>query len=115
MVTVQVVFTGMAPPVKVTEPDVLLTTPLHCGEFGTLATVSPAGKVSVNPTPVSGTVLAAGFFREKVKTEFPPAAIETGAKTLLIIGGAITVSVSQAAVVFLAFWSLVRAFTAIQF
>jgi hypothetical protein len=57
-----------------------------------LATVSPVGSVSVNDTPVSATVLAAGFVIVNVKDVVAFSAIEVGLNTLAIDGGAITVN-----------------------
>lgn len=93
--TVQVPPIVSEPPVNVTESDVLDTVPLHCAGFGTLAIVIPAGKVSVNPTPVNARVLAAGFDSVNVSVEFRPAGIETGENALLITGAETTRNVSQ--------------------
>jgi hypothetical protein len=58
------------------------------------ATVNPVGKVSVNATPVRATVFAAGLVIVNVTEVVPFIAITLGLKTLLISGGAITVSVA---------------------
>src|SRR5436309_9108023 len=57
-----------------------------------LATVSPVGRVSVNATPVSATVLAAGLVMVKVNDVVAFSAIVFGLKTLAIEGGATTVN-----------------------
>src|SRR5712692_9323631 len=56
-----------------------------------LATVSPVGSVSVNATPVSATVLAAGLVMVKVSEVVAFSAIALGLKTFAIDGGAATV------------------------
>lgn len=114
-ITVQLPSTGMEPPVNVTEFEALVTVPLHCEALGTLARVMPVGKVSVKLTPVSGTVLSDGFVRVKVNAEVPPAAMGLGEKVLLMAGGAITVSSSQAAVRLVASWLSVSVLAGIQF
>jgi len=113
--TVHVLFTPIVPPAKLIELGVLVTRPPHCAGLGTLEIVIPAGKVSVNATPLMGTVLAAGFLRVKVSTEFAPAGMLAGAKALLMVGGVMTVNVSQAALWLRACWLFVRASTGIQF
>jgi len=85
--------TGRLPFTRVIESVVLLTIPPHCVAVGALATVMPTGKVSVNPTPVSATVFAAGFVMVKVNVELFPTGAE---KALLIDGGATTVNVAEA-------------------
>jgi hypothetical protein len=97
-VMVQLPFTGSVPPVKVIDPAVLLIVPPHCDTLGTLASVKPLGKVSVNATPVRGTGFAEGFVSVKVKAEVAPATMEVGENALLIVGGLVTVNVSQASV-----------------
>ena len=59
-----------------------------------LATVRPAGSVSLRPTPVSPTVFAAGLVMVKFSAVVALVAIEVGLKTLLTTGGATTVTVS---------------------
>src|SRR5438477_5317912 len=57
-----------------------------------LATVRPVGSVSVNATPVSATVLAAGLVMVKVNEVVAFRAMVFGLKTLAIEGGATTVN-----------------------
>jgi len=59
-----------------------------------LATVRPTGSVSVNATPVSATVLAAGFVTVKLSDEVALSAMLVGLKALLSVGGATTVIVA---------------------
>jgi hypothetical protein len=63
-IIVQESFTAMLPPARpmLVLPGMAVDVPLQLFEspFG-VATVSPAGSASVNPTPVMATVLAAGF------------------------------------------------------
>jgi hypothetical protein len=61
-----------------------------------LATVSPVGSVSVNATPVSGTVLAAGFVIVKVSDVVAFSAIVAGLNTFAIDGGATTLMLAEA-------------------
>src|SRR5713101_965372 len=56
-----------------------------------LATVSPAGRVSLNPTPVRAAVLAAGFVMVKVSDVVAFNPIAAGLKALAIEGAATTV------------------------
>ena len=58
--------------------------------FG-VATTSPAGKVSVNATPVSDTAFAVGLVMLNVKLVVPFRGIVAAPNVLLIVGGAITV------------------------
>jgi len=60
------------------------------------ATVRPVGSVSVNATPVSATVLAAGLVIVNVSDVVAFSAIDVGLKTLAIDGGAITVMLAEA-------------------
>jgi hypothetical protein len=68
------------------EESVLLTVPPHCAASGSDATVTPLGKLSVNPTPVSGMTLVDGFVMVNVKREVSPTAIELGEKALAMLG-----------------------------
>jgi hypothetical protein len=61
-----------------------------------LATVNPVGSVSVNATPVSGTVLAGGFVIVKVSVVVVLSAIVVGLKALAIDGGATTIRLAVA-------------------
>jgi hypothetical protein len=55
-----------------------------------VATVNPAGSVSVNPTPVS-TVAAFGFVIVNVRVVVPPSGMVAAPNALLIVGGLTTV------------------------
>jgi hypothetical protein len=75
------------------EPDVAVIDPpphVPVTPFG-VATTSPAGIVSMNATPVSDTVFAAGFVIVKVRFVVPFSGIVAAPNALLIVGGAITV------------------------
>src|SRR5262245_46476287 len=61
-----------------------------------LPTVRPVGSVSVNATPVSETVFAAGLVMVKVSEVVAFRAIVDGAKTLAIDGGATTLMLAVA-------------------
>src|SRR5437899_5277980 len=61
-----------------------------------LATVRPVGSVSVNATPVSETVLAAGFVIVKVSDVVAFSAMVEGLNTLAIDGGATTLTLAEA-------------------
>lgn len=92
-----------APPVRVTElpPVVPVTLPPHWDALGTLASVTPVGKVSVNPTPFSATVFANGFVMVNVSADVPLAGMGLGRKDFAMLGGCgrgFTVSISHAAV-----------------
>jgi hypothetical protein len=67
----------LLPPVDALPPQLLLCK---------LTTVSPAGNVSVNATPVSAADVF-GLVIEKFSTDVPPTAIEDGVKLLAIAGG----------------------------
>src|SRR5260370_14083305 len=56
-----------------------------------LATVRPVGSVSLNATPASATVLAAGLVMVNVRDVVALRAIDAGLNTLAIEGGATTV------------------------
>ena len=74
------------------------TPPPHAGCAPVVGTVSPEGSVSVNPTPVSATVLL-GFVRVKVREVVPFSAMFGAPKALAIDGGATTVMVAVLLVV----------------
>src|SRR5215467_8735539 len=97
--TVQELFTAMLPPVRLmlVPPAVADAAPpqLLVSPFGVAAT-NPVGSVSLNATPASATVLAAGFVIVNVSVLVPFNGIELGLKALAIDGGATTVSVSLA-------------------
>src|SRR5438552_273467 len=75
------------PAVAVVVPPQVLLRP-----FG-VATTSPAGNVSVNATPVSATVFAAGLVIVKVTLVVPFTGIAAAPNALLMLGGATTDSV----------------------
>src|ERR1700761_1989882 len=60
------------------------------------ATVRPVGSVSVNATPVSATVFAAGLVMVNVSEVVAFSAIEAGLNTLAIAGGATTLTLAVA-------------------
>ena len=82
--------TAMPPPVSemLVLPAVAVAVPpqLFVNPFG-VATTSPAGNVSVNATPASGSGFAAGLVMVKVNVLFVFNAIEFGLKALAIDGG----------------------------
>src|SRR5260221_210940 len=59
--------------------------------FGVAATTRPAGRLSVNATPLSATVLAAGLVMVNVSVLVPFNGIEVGLNALAMVGGATTV------------------------
>jgi len=59
-----------------------------------VATASPAGRVSVNATPVSAMVLAAGLVMVKLKLVDPFSEMLAAPNALVIVGGWTTVSVA---------------------
>src|SRR6516164_558366 len=78
-------------------PAVAVTVPPHepIRPLGVAITIL-AGNVSVNATPASAAVLAAGLVMVKVRVETPPGGIATGANALLIAGGATTTILAEA-------------------
>ena len=76
------------------EPETAVTVPPQefVNPFG-VATTSPAGKLSVTPTPESE-VPVFGLFMVKVSDVLPPTAILAAPNALLIVGGATTVTVA---------------------
>jgi hypothetical protein len=60
------------------------------------ATTMPAGKLSVNATPVRVNVFAVGLVAEKVSVEVPFGAIKLGVKAFASKGGATTASEADA-------------------
>ena len=85
------------PPVRLTvlDPAVAVTVPPQAPTtLGVAATCTPVGSVSVKLTPVNVTVLAAGLLVVKLSVEVPFSAMLVGLKTLLMTGGATTVSVA---------------------
>ena len=80
------------------DPDVaVMVPPPHepVSPFG-VATVSPAGSVSTNATPVSATALATGFVIVKLSAEFVFGGTFAGVKALEIEGGATTFMLADA-------------------
>ena len=61
-----------------------------------LATVSPAGKLSVNATPVSATALADGLVMVNVNEVVEFKVIDAGLNTFAITGGATTLMLAEA-------------------
>lgn len=64
-----------------------------------VATTNPAGRVSVNATPVSCTVLAVAFAMVKVREVDPFSAMLVAPNAFAIVGGATTVTVAVACAV----------------
>jgi hypothetical protein len=86
-------FTPTVPPLRETLPVPAVTVPPHeLVTFGVLATLNPAGKVSVNANPFSATVLAVGFVIVKVSVVVPLTGIVAAPNAFVIEGGAATVS-----------------------
>ncbi len=93
---VQETLAAMVAPVRVMlfDPATAVTIPpAHpippVNPFG-VATTRLAGSVSVNPTPVSATVFAAGLVMVKLRAEVPVTAIAVGLNAFAITGGATT-------------------------
>jgi hypothetical protein len=78
-------------------PAIAVTVPLQPLDrpFG-VETVSPVGSVSVNATPASATVLAAGFVMVNVNEVVAFSAIVDGLNTFAIEGGATTLTLVEA-------------------
>src|SRR5215470_15731142 len=92
--TVQELATAIVPPLRVMlpEPAVAVTVPppqLPDKPLG-VATTTFAGRLSLNATPSSETVFAAGLVMVKVSVETPLAPITLGLNALAIEGGATT-------------------------
>jgi len=91
--------TPIDPPVRLMElvpefavkvpPQVLLV-------FGTVATTTPLGNVSLTATPVRATVLAAGLVMVRVRVEVPPTRMGEVPNALAMVGGATAVKVAVA-------------------
>src|SRR5258708_2561782 len=91
--TVHEALTASVPPAKLT--DVALATavvvpPQVLFAFGGLARFKPAGRLSVNATPVRAT-FEFGFWIVKVKVVKPPIGCKGALNSLVIVGGAATV------------------------
>ena len=82
------------PAVAVGVPPQVLLSPLG------VATSRLASKVSVNPTPVSPTVLADGLVMVIVMLLVPPGAMLGGVKAFTVVGGVTTVRVAVPAAPF---------------
>jgi len=98
--TVQEVFAAaMLPPVTLmlVPPATAVAVPPHVLEspFG-VVTTKPMGSVSVNATPVSATVLAAGSVTVKVREVVPFRGIAAAPNALAIEGGATTLRPAEA-------------------
>jgi len=78
-----------APPAAVAVPPHVLVTPLG------VASSNPAGRLSVNVSPVSGNP-ALGFWIVKVKLVTPPRGLVAAPNALLIVGGLATVRLAVA-------------------
>lgn len=91
--TVQELLTATVPPLRtaLTVPASAVAVPpqVLARSLG-VATTRPAGKLSVNPMPVSDTVLAAGFVIVIVRVLVALGAIPDGLKFLVAAGGATT-------------------------
>ena len=96
---VQLLLTAIVPPVSEMLPDpataVAVPPQVLLSPLG-VATTIPAGNVSVNATPVSATVLAAGFVMVKVSEVVPFNGIAVAPKALAIDGGATTLMLAEA-------------------
>lgn len=89
-------FTAMVAPVKaIPVGEVVVSVPPQT-VAETFATVRPVGSVSVKATPVRGSTFAAGLVIVKVKEVVAFSAIDEGAKTLAIDGGASTFTLAVA-------------------
>src|SRR5215471_683478 len=97
--SVQELFTATLPPVRLmlVLPDVADAVPPQplVKPFG-VATTNPVGSVSLNATPLSATVFAAGLVIVNVNVLVPFNGMKVGLNALAIDGGATTVSVSVA-------------------
>lgn len=92
---VQLLLVATAPPVNETLPELVAGVPPQVFTIlGVAATTKPAGRASVNATPVRAAGFAAGFVMVKVKEVVPPIGIAEAPKPLLIVGGAATLRVA---------------------
>ena len=90
-------------PERLTEPDpaTAVTVPLQVlVKLLGVATTNPAGRVSVNPTPVSDTVFPVGLEMLKVSEVLPPTKMLAAPNALVMAGGAIAFTVTEAVEVF---------------
>lgn len=94
---VQLLFTAMVAPERLMVlPPLVVSVPPHTVVVA-FATDSPAGKTSVNATPVRATVFTAGLAMVKPSDVVAFTAMELGAKLLAITGGATTIILAEAA------------------
>jgi hypothetical protein len=100
-------FTSQLPPTGIVPPLRLIELAPPVGEnvppqvlpaLVVEATTTPEGNVSLTPTPVSGTVLAAGLVMVRVRVEVPPTRMGEVPNALAMVGGATTVKVADAVV-----------------
>jgi hypothetical protein len=88
--------TPTVPPVRViVDGAVVVKVPPHAVDVE-VETVTPAGRTSVNATPVSDTVLAAGLVIVKARLDVAPTGMVLGVKDLAIDGGATTLIEAEA-------------------
>jgi hypothetical protein len=97
---VQDVPADIVAPVRLTAPEpavAVIVPPPHDPErpLG-VATVIPAGNVSVNVTPANGAVFAAGFVIVKLRVELPFGEMAVGLKAFTMDGGATTTRLAEA-------------------
>jgi len=96
------VFTPTVPPLRLTLPlpAVAVNVPAQVlVTFGVLATLNPAGNVSVNAKPFSATVFAAGLVIVKVSVVVPFTGMVAAPKAFAMDGGAATVAAKVAVAV----------------
>ena len=82
--------TELDPATAVAVPPHVLFNPLG------VATTSPAGRLSVNATPVKTIALAAGFVIVKLREVVPFSGTLVAPKDLVIVGGLATVRLAEA-------------------
>src|SRR5882672_10384508 len=85
----------VAPVIAIPVGAVVVTVPPHTVAEA-FATVSPAGNVSVNATPVKATAFAAGFVIVNVNEVVAFTEIAEGLNTFAIAGGATTLTLAEA-------------------
>jgi hypothetical protein len=91
--------TARLPPVRITlalPATAVAVPPQVLASPSGVATCSPDGKVSVKPTPVSATLLAAGLVSVNVRLVVPFTGIAGAPNTFAIAGGATTMRVAEA-------------------
>ena len=98
IVKVQDAFAASAAPTKLADPDpavaVIVPPPQEPVSPFAVATVRPAGIVSVNPTPVSGVLL--GLVMVNARLVLPPTATLAAPKALTMAGALTTVMLAEA-------------------